>query len=302
MEKQGALTSPLPALNDPEGTSVPKRFNRVIDAHVHLFPPKLFKAVWTWFDQFGWPVRYRMDSQKLVKFLLARGVDHVVGLQYAHKPGIAGDLNAYMADLVKQFKGRLTGMATVFPGEKGAAQILKQGFDLGLGGVKLHVHVQCFELTGNRIEEIYECCSRYEKPLVIHAGREPKSPSYSCDPHELCEYRIIEKVIRQFPGLKVCVPHLGMDELDQYADLIESHDNLWLDTSMALTDYLPIEGRKDLSDYRSDRVMYGSDFPNIPFAWDRELRLIEALSLAPGRLEQLLWKNAVEFFNIGKVG
>jgi len=35
-------------------------------------------------------------------------------------------------------------MATVFPGEKNAANILADAFKNGLRGVKLHSHVQCF--------------------------------------------------------------------------------------------------------------------------------------------------------------
>jgi hypothetical protein len=41
---------------------------------------------------------------------------------------------------------------------------------------------------------------------------------------------------------------------------------------MVLTDYFPIKGSVDLKRYRLERVMYGSDFPNVPYAWDRELK------------------------------
>ncbi len=43
----------------------------------------------------------------------------------------------------------------------------------------------------------------------------------------------------------------------------EKYDNLWLDTTMAIGEYFSIKGGINLGSYRPDRVMYGSDFPNI---------------------------------------
>jgi len=44
--------------------------------------------------------------------------------------------------------------------------------------------------------------------------------------------------------------------------------------------------------------MYGTDFPNIPYAWDREIKRILKKGLSEGFVECLLGKNAMEFFSI----
>jgi predicted TIM-barrel fold metal-dependent hydrolase len=67
---------------------------------------------------------------------------------------------------------------------------------------------------------------------------------------------------------------------------------------MAIADYFPINESVDLGLYRTDRIMYGSDFPNIPHAWDRELKKIGAMALPQRDLERILSKNAETFFNI----
>ena len=67
---------------------------------------------------------------------------------------------------------------------------------------------------------------------------------------------------------------------------------------MAITDYFPIEGKIALSHYRSDRIMYGSDFPNIPYAWDREIKVLKAAKITYEVLENISYKNAVDFFRI----
>ena len=296
----GMLQTPLPALDDSEKNYVPQTLPAVIDAHVHLFPDNLFASIWQWFEKFGWPVRYRLKSAEAIEFLLSRGVARIVGLHYAHRPGGARELNAYMAKLCRNFP-QLTGMATVFPGESEAGHILAEAFDNGLSGVKLHCHVQCFDMLGPTMHEIYRLCQESDKPLVMHVGREPKSPAYPCDPYELCSAVRLEQVIKEYPDLRVCVPHLGADEFDSYRRLLERYDNLWLDTTMTLADYLPFDNIPNLSQMRADRLIFGSDFPNLPYAWDRELQRIGRLKLTPERLSRLLSQNAVEFYAIPQV-
>ncbi|MGE0085200.1 MAG: amidohydrolase family protein [Desulfococcaceae bacterium] len=290
------LKEKLPAVNDTEGLIISASLPPVTDAHVHIFPDGIFRAVWKWFDTYGYPIRYRMRSEELIGFLLSRGISHIVALQYAHKPGIAYGLNQYMSEICKQYPGKITGMATVFPGEKGAEEILKQAFALGLKGVKLHCHVQCFDMNSDEMNTIYNLCLSEKKPMIIHAGREPGSPAYSCDPRILCKADKLENVLRNFPELKICVPHLGADEYLQYKNLTEKYDSLWLDTAMVMTDYFPGNQPVPLNEMRTDRILYGSDFPNIPFAWDRELKEMEKMQLPENDLKGILGKNAEEFF------
>lgn len=293
----GALARPLAALDDPAGAAVPAGLPPVVDAHVHVFPDALMAAVRRWFDRHGWPVRYRFTSAELTAFLLARGVDHLVLLHYAHRPGMAEELNRYLAELCAD-NPRLTGLATVFPGEPDAAGVLRRGLDMGLAGVKLHQHVQCFDPGGVELREVARVCAERGVPLVAHLGREPKSPAYACDPHRDCAAAKTEALLRAVPDLRLCVPHLGADEFLAYARLAEQFDTLWLDTTMMLSGYFPGLTPPPLEHFRADRVLYGTDFCNLPYAWDRELTRIAALDLPRDRLSRLLGENAREFFGL----
>lgn len=295
---RGMLTPKMPAIDDPEGSRVPAGLSAVVDGHVHVFPRDYFSAIWRWFDENAWPIRYRLSTSEIFDFLLSRGVGRIVALQYAHRAGIARKLNRYMVDQCRPYAGRVLGMATVFPGEEDAAEILDEAFDSGLGGVKLHAHVQCFDMNAAEMDPIYALCQSRGKPMVMHVGREPKSSAYRCDPYEFCRADKLERVLKNFPDLKICVPHLGFDELSGYRRLIEKYDHLWLDTTMVLTDYFPESREVDLGKYRLDRVFYGSDFPNIPYAWDRELKRLKGLGLSEEDLDQILNRSAVHFFNL----
>jgi len=288
----------LPSINDQEGSTVPAAFPVVIDAHVHIFPRDIFSSIWQWFDKNAWHIRYQLTSSRVFEFLLSHGINHIIALQYAHKPGIADKLNKYMAEKCRKYSNRVTGMATVFPGDNNAEKILQEAFDSGLGGLKLHAHVQCFDMNSDHLNSLYECCRINKKPVIMHIGREPKSTAYRCDPYQLCSADRLERILTDFPDLKICVPHLGFDEISAYRKMIEKYDNLWLDTTMVIADYFPIEEKIDLDHYRSDRIMYGSDFPNIPYAWDRELKSLKLANVSYDALEQILNKNATDFFSL----
>lgn len=286
----------LPAIGDEEGKRAPEGLPPVVDAHVHIFPRNIFSAIWAWFDENAWPIRYRMSSSEALEYLLARGIRHVVALQYAHKPGISSMLNRYMAKKCDAFSGQVTGLAAVFPGEQNAQEILNEAFDQGLKGVKLHAHVQCFDMNSADMDNLYELCQSRQKPMVMHVGREPKSTAYRCDPYRICGAGKLKRVLQDFPKLRICVPHLGMDEISDYRHLIEHFDNLWLDTTMALAGYFPLKEAFDLKNYRVERVMYGSDFPNVPYAWDRELKWLQRSGLSQESLEWILGRSAAAFF------
>jgi uncharacterized protein len=286
---------PLAAPGDEEGPRLPAALPPVVDAHVHLFPDALFAAIWRWFDAHAWTVRYKLETPEVIEFLLSRGVERVVALHYAHKPGIARGLNAYIAGVCRG-EPRVIGLATVFPGEEDAVTILEEAFAAGLAGVKLHCHVQCFGPDAPSMHAIYEACARAGKPLVIHAGREPASPEYKCDPHALCSAERIGRALADHPTLKLCIPHLGADEFDAYEGLLEKHDNLWLDTTMAVADFFPVPTPRRLLECRPERILYGTDFPNIPYAWDREIKKLAAFGFDDDELAGVLGRNALALF------
>jgi len=288
---------PVGALADAEGARVAPGLPPVIDAHVHLFPDRVFEAVWRWFDSYGWPIRYKLYSRQVVEFLLSRGIERVVALHYSHKPGMARVLNEYMAEIARA-EPRVHAFATVLPGEPEATRILEHAFAAGLKGVKLHCHVQCFSPDSQAAREIYQACERAGKPIVMHAGREPSNPHYRCNTHELCSAERVERVLLDHPKLKLCVPHLGVDEFEAYERLLERHDRLWLDTTMVLADYFPLQVPLRLLHCRPERILYGTDFPNIPYAWDRELTKLSGLGLPQEHQARILAVNALDFFGI----
>jgi predicted TIM-barrel fold metal-dependent hydrolase len=81
-----------------------------------------------------------------------------------------------------------------------------------------------FDLGSKIVDPIFDVCQANEKPVVIHIGKEPKSPSYSCDPYDICSVDKLERVLIDIPELKICVPHLGYSD-DKTRDVIDISGN-----------------------------------------------------------------------------
>jgi len=287
----------------------------IIDAHTHLFPPRVARAVWRWFDRYAWPIEYRLDAPAAAALLLEGGVARVVGLHYAHVPGMAAGLNAFAADLATA-EPRIIACATVLPGEPSARALLDHALGpLGLRGVKIHCHVQCVAPDDPRLDDVYDAAAAHRVPVVIHAGDAPASQHYRCDVRALCQPAAIERALARHPRATVIVPHLGAGRVDEVAALLGRHENLYLDTTMTLSRFLPVDDTMRATEESlvaawldraatllrawPGRILYGTDFPNIPYEWTRELSVIAELGLPDPIVAALLGGTARRLFALG---
>lgn len=272
----------------------------VVDAHVHLFPPRVFAAIWRWFDRNAWPIRYRLESPDVIAFLERQNVERFFALHYSHVPGMARVLNHHVSGLAR-LSARVVPFGTVLPGEPEADAIVAESLDeLGHAGLKLHCHVQKVAPDDERMFPIYEAVARRGKVLVMHAGREPSSPAYGFDCRRLCGVEPVARVVERYPELKLVVPHLGQDQWREFIGLCRASPNLHLDTTMAVGGFLTGDGpgREDLLGV-ADRLLFGTDFPNLPYAWGRERDWLRGLGLPEDALDGILRDNALRLVGLG---
>jgi hypothetical protein len=66
----------------------------LVDFHVHLFPDRLFDAIWRQFvTDYGWSILHPLYWRESVAYLRDRGVGPIVYSNYAHRKDIARGLN-----------------------------------------------------------------------------------------------------------------------------------------------------------------------------------------------------------------
>lgn len=98
------------------------------------------------------------------------------------------------------------------------------------------------------------------------------------------------------PGLTLVVAHMGLPEYGDFLDLAARYPNVHLDTTMVFTPFteafapFPTELRSRLRDL-ADRIVLGSDFPNIPYPYATQLAALARLDLDDDWLRGVLWTN-----------
>src|SRR5437764_1074175 len=102
--------------------------------------------------------------------------------------------------------------------------------------------------------------------------------------------------LERHPEAVVIVPHLGFDHTAQFEEMLADFPNLHLDTTMVVGGYFERQPDPGILRRHPDRILYGTDFPTIPYSWDRELRAIRALRLAAVAEEKILAGNALRPF------
>jgi len=269
----------------------------IIDSHVHLFPPRVFDAIWRWFDQHAWNIRYRLYAEEVLAHMREHGIARVVGLCYSHVPGMARTLNAFMAELGRAHPDQLVALGTVLPGEPDAVAIIDEALRLGLRGFKIHCHVQKLGPDDPRLDPLYERAAAAQVPVVIHAGRQPCLGGYDADIFAICSAAATRRALQRHPRLTMVVPHLGDDEEADYFAMLGEFPNLHLDTTMMLGEYFERRIDPALLEQHADRILYGTDFPNVPYEWDRELRWLERNVSAAAR-EKICAGNAAKLFQL----
>lgn len=97
---------------------------------------------------------------------------------------------------------------------------------------------------------------------------------------------------------------MGMPEYPEFLALAEAYPGVRLDTTMAFTDFsegftpFPAGERGRLADL-GDRILLGTDFPNIPYPYVHQLHALERLGLGDAWLRAVCHGNASELFRLG---
>ncbi len=270
----------------------------VIDAHVHAFPQNLSQAVREWFEAHAWSFHDRGGVEELLRMQFENGAAGLVLMGYAHRPGVAGLINRTTGRLLRTFP-HTSGLAAVHPEDDNPADVLKQAREeFGLCGVKMHCHVMKMAPDDPRLFPIFEDLCAWQGVLNIHAGKEPSIDAYGTDVRAFCGAARVENMLTRFPEMKVIIPHLGFDETDEFTRLLDVFPNLYLDTTMMLGGYFPVEiDRSKLIRY-ADRILYGSDYPHIPYPMETEVRALMDMDMGESTLRKILHDTAAALFPI----
>jgi hypothetical protein len=263
------------------------------DVHVHFLPEPVLRKVWAYFDaaptHYGvsWPVYYRLDQDARLQRLRALGVRRFPALVYPHKPGMA----QWLSEWAREFAAVTPDCAvsgTFYP-EPGAADYVRTALEAGTRIFKVHVQVGEFDPAGPELDAVWGQLAEAATPVVVHCGSGPL-PGRHTGPGP------IGAVLRRHPRLTLVIAHAGAPEYAEHLALVEQYPNVWLDTTMVGTDFMnalaPIPA-ETLAAYRDrgDRIVLGSDFPNIPYSYATQLAALQRWDFGDEWLRAVVHQN-----------
>jgi predicted TIM-barrel fold metal-dependent hydrolase len=248
----------------------------IIDVHTHFMPKPVMDKVWQYFDSAGplvgreWPITYRTDEAERVQTLRDFGVQAFTSLVYPHKPQMAAWLNQWATQFAADTPDCLH-TATFYP-EPDAAGYVAAAIDAGTRVFKAHVQVGNYDPNDPLLDDVWGTIEDAGTPVVIHCGSGP-APGQFTGPDR------IHSLLRRYPRLPLVVAHMGMPEYVDFLDICDEHDNVRLDTTMVFTPFadetmpFPRDAAPRLRDV-GDRILFGSDFPNIPYGYVEAMRVL----------------------------
>ena len=163
----------------------------------------------------------------------------------------------------------------------------------------MHVQVGGFDPREEVLDPVWGMLADAGTPVVVHAGSGP-APGPFTGPGPFGE------VLARHPRLTAVIAHLGMPEHAAFLDLADRYPRVHLDTTMAFTDFL--DGPRAQARLARvlaprlralrDRVLLGTDFPNIPYPYAHQLEVLQRTGLDDDWLRAVLWDNGARLLGV----
>jgi predicted TIM-barrel fold metal-dependent hydrolase len=278
---------------------------RIIDAHVHIFPPdvcarrELYHARDTWFSLLYEDPRLLLASEHDLVSSMDRagiGVSLACGFPWAD-PGLCREHNEYMAEACRTYPGRLGFLGIVAPHSPSAVEDAERAFKLGAAGIgELNADAQGFDLREpGTVADLMQLCHDLKKAVTLHST-EPVGHSYpgkgNATPDRIVTW------LSAFPAQPVVLAHWGgglpfyelMPEVRAVTRFV-SYDS-------AATTYLYNHAvfQTVATLVGSDRVLFASDYPIL-----RQDRLARRCGVGiedPDTLEHIYASNAERVYGL----
>ena len=239
----------------------------IVDFHTHLFPDKLSDAIRRQFVvDYGWGVLHDLYWRQTVEYLREHGVGPIIYSNYAHKKGVARSLNDWNIDILKELDDVYCFAAYHPDDDDGLAMAADLLSHPRIIGFKLQLLVQRFFPDDKRLFPLYELIMEKKKRLLLHVGTGPVGNEFvGIDP--------FKRLLARYPDLPANIAHMGGLEYDQFGALLDDHPALYMDTAFSFLAGagLMFNLGNDFLEAHKDRILYGSDFPNVILPREEEI-------------------------------
>lgn len=254
----------------------------IIDIHTHAWPEKVSrKARENLESVFKVPFAGDPTVHTLLQYMDKNRITVSVICAVATKPGQVPSINDWLFGVRGE---RFRVFCAMHPGYafwKEELVRIKEKAD----GVKLQPEFQDFYADDRKMYPVYELMEHLQLPVLFHCGEELSGTMLV----RSSAGRIL-KVKKDFPRLTIIAAHYGGFRLWDEAEKYLIGTDIFLDTAFFFG-FLPRERTiKMLLEHRSDRLLFGSDFPLTD--QKKDLDYIAGLDIPDELKERILYRNA----------
>lgn len=245
-----------------------------------------------------WHREWKAKSEdEVVAEFRAAGVEVVmVAFDIETAAGTPPCTNEYVAGFRAQHPDVIVqGWASVDP-LKGAAAVEQAAVamrDLKMLGFHFHPIMGHFAVDEPRFAPLWQTISDLGAPVMIDVGTTGMGAGMPGGlgarirhAHPLA----IDELAASYPNLKIVAAHPGWPWVDEMTAVALHKGNVYWEMSGWAPKYLPDQIKKDIRGRLRDKVMFGSDYPSIPY--DRLFREWEELGYDDEIYEKLFHANA----------
>lgn len=297
------MTPPIAQPQPPGPSATP---GRIIDYWVNLFTPEALRANYLENPEFApvvrwWGMEDRFSGHSIDEFVALMDAS---GVRLACLPlttvasfqtrDMVWDMRpADVAPMLERHPDRFFSLAPIDLRKRmgGVRELETLVRDHGFKGATLHPYGWNLPLNDRAFYPFYAKCAELGVPVVIQTGH-----SAEMFPSAMGRPILVDDVALYFPELRLVCSHTGWPWTEELIAMAWKHPNVFIGTcthaprywDRALVDFIATRGR--------GKVLFGTGFPVLTF--ERALREIEGLGLAPEAREHLLWRTAERVFGL----
>jgi predicted TIM-barrel fold metal-dependent hydrolase len=211
-----------------------------------------------------------------------------------HRPGAWIISNDQIAEFIQAYPDRFVGVASVdLENPVAAVRELRRAVnELGFKALRVLPWLWNRPPNDKYYFPLYVACVELDIPFCTQAGH--TGPLMPSEPGRPIPY--LDEVALTFPELRIVAGHIGHPWTDEMIGLAWKHENVYIDTSAYLPRYYPPQLVHFIKTYGQDKVLFGSNFPQLPFKKAVEQAL--ALGLGEDVQAKFLFENARKVFKL----
>lgn len=235
----------------------------------------------------------RLTPEQTVAEMDQAGVDRLMLAAWC-RPGRWVCTNDEIAAFTRAFPERFVGVATVDLSKPVAAVHELERAVTELGCKALRIVPWLWQLAPNHrlYYPLYVKCIELDIPFCTQVGHTgPLMPSETGRP-----VPYLDEVALDFPELRIVAGHIGHPWTDEMIGLAWKHDNIHIDTSAYLPRYYPAQLLQYMQSYGQDKVLFGSNFPQLSLS--RCMAQVAELGLSAEVEAKFLHENARRVFKL----